>query len=180
MSRKVHQDFKNLTYIETIWYFMYGLAGPFLTIYFKEFGGIDEVGISLFAYYIILGISSLISIKYLKKNNIRKVFLLGQIFEGLRIIGFIFAQNIYWVYAIQLIGGLTKSLILPSYNHIYVKAGKDEPVKAFGAMTGYTNIALGASALIAGFLINYFGYTIVLTLWGLNEIIYGFYVYFKV
>ena len=180
MSDGMHTDFKRLTFVDTLWYFVYGLAAPFITIFFNQFGGLEEVGISVAFLYIIKGLVSLFSINWLKKIDIKKVFLISQFFEGIRLIAFIFAKNIYWVYAIQFFGGVTGGFILPAYAKILVKVGNDESDTAFRKRTGYTQIAFGISALVAGFLINYFGYAPIFIAWGLLEIFYGFYICFKV
>ena len=176
----MHTDFKRLTFIDTLWYFFFGLAAPFISIYFNQFGGLEEVGISIAFLYIMKGIVSLISINALKTIDIKKVFVSSQIFEGVRLICFIFVNNIYWVYFLQFLGGITGGFILPAYTKILVKIGEDESDTAFRKRTGFTQIALGISALLAGFLINFFGYAPIFIAWGLTEIFYGLYIYFSI
>jgi len=174
----MNKDFKRLTFADTFWGFVYGLVAPFLTIYFNNLGDISDVGISVALFYLILGFVSLLSAK-MKSTDYKRIFLIAQIAEGIRIVGFIFANNIYWVYIIQLIGGVTAAFIRPAYSKIFVVAGDDEDDYAFRNRIGIMNIVMGISALIAGFLINIMGYQLMFLIWGIGEVLYGIYVYLK-
>lgn len=178
----MNADFKRLTFIECFWSFFNGLIAPFLVIYFNDFGGLDEVGISVAIMYLIQGIVPFIIIKLFKKKkrNMKKLFLLGQSLESLRVLFFIFAKSITHIYIIQLIGGITSSLVMPSYSKIFVNVGDDENDDAFNKQVGFINLSLGISALISGFFINYFGFIPVFILWSATEFIYGIYVYYLV
>lgn len=177
----MHKDFKRLLLIDGFWWFIYGLAAPFLTIYFKNFGGLEQVGFSVAILSLIKGFISLISTKFLKKEaSIKKIFLIGQVIEGLRIISFIFANNIFQIYLIQVLGGITGGFVIPAYNVIYVRVGEDEDDNAFRTKTGVNNIIVGLSALLAGMLISVFGYVPIFIMWGVMEVFYGFYIYYNV
>ncbi|PIU61068.1 hypothetical protein COX58_00620 [archaeon CG_4_10_14_0_2_um_filter_Archaea_38_6] len=176
----IHEDWNRLTLIDGFQSFFNGIVAPFLTIYFNNFGGLEAVGISVAALYIIKGLVSWGSSKVLNHRDMKKVFLFGQIFEGIRVVLFIFVQNIQGIIALQLIGGITGGLIVPAYNKLYVKVASDEPDNAYRYKTAVTNFSIGSSAIIAGFLINYLGYEIAFIAWGVTEIVYGIYFYFAV
>lgn len=178
----MNEDFKRLTFIDAFWNFFNGLAAPFLTIYFNQFGGLDSVGISVAARYLIQGALPLIFAGFFKgrKSNMKKWFLIGQLLESIRVIMFIFATNINQIYIIQMIGGVTYSFISPGYSKIFVTAGNDENDDAFRKRVGIINLLVGLSALGSGFLINYFGFVPVFVAWAITELIYGLYIYFLV
>jgi hypothetical protein len=178
----LNKDFQRLTFIDALWDFFNGLAAPFLTIYFNGFGGLNEVGISVALRYTLQGIIPLLFSKFMKKrkSNMKLWFLIGQIFESLRVMLFIFASSINDIYIIQLLGGVTYSLISPAYTKIFVKTGDDEDDDAFRVRSGIINLIIGISALLSGFIINYFGFIPVFASWAIIELIYGFYIYFLV
>lgn len=176
----MNKDFKRLTFIDSIWGFIYYIAAPFLTIYFKDIGGLETVGISVAILLIIKGVVSLLSIKLLNKKSMKKIFLFSQIAEGIRIFAFIFANNITTIFIIQFFGGITGGLIIPSYGKIFVKSGEDENDDAFKQKTGIVNITMGIGAILSGFIVSYLGYIPIFLSWGAIEIIYGIYIYFKV
>lgn len=174
----MHKGFRNLLIIDTFWSFVYGLAAPFITIYFNNFGSIKEVGLSVAIMYIIQGLLCFGAGKVLERIKPKKVLLFSQIAEGLRIFLFVLAKNVYWVYAIQFIGGITRAFITPAYSELLVKVSKKESGMSFGERSGLNMIALGLSALISGVLISYFGYTPIFVMWGFAEIVYGTYIYY--
>jgi hypothetical protein len=179
----LNSDFKRLTFMDSVWHFFNGLIAPFLVIYFNDFGGLNEIGISIAIKYLIQGMLPFLIIKIFKKkskNKMKNFLLFGQILESLRIILFIFARNINDIYLIQLLGGITYSFISPSYNQIFVKVCDDESNNAFMKNTGITNLMIGLSALISGFFINYFGFVPVFIAWSVIELIYGFYFYYLI
>ena len=176
----MNERFKRLMLIESFWNFMYGLAAPFIAIYFNQFGGLEEVGISFAILSVFKGLMSFFAGKVLEKHTARTVLLFGQITESIRILLFIFASNIYFIYLLQFIGGITGGFISPSYFKLYVKVGKDEPGKSFGSSIALSNIAIGSSALISGLMLDYFGYAPMFIFWSIAELIYGLYIYFNV
>ena len=89
----MNEDFKRLTFIDSIWWFIYYLIAPFLSIYFNNLGGLDDVGISVGLLLIMQGLVSIISAKFVKIKSMKKIFLVGQVFEGLRILLFVFASS---------------------------------------------------------------------------------------
>ncbi len=175
----MNDKFKKLTLIDTFWNFMIGLIAPFITIFFNEFGGFDEVGVSVAILLIIKGFTCFLTGRFLNKNNTKKILLISQIAESGRILLFLFAQNIYWVYGIQLIGGVVNGFITPAYSKLFVDVGKEEKGKSFSDRSGIITISMGVSALISGFLINFFGYALIFIIWSIAEFIYGLYIYFK-
>lgn len=177
---KMHKDIRNLILINSFYNFFYGLVEPFIAIYFNQFGDISEVGISIAMLYIMQGLISLFTSQIISKIGARKIVLFAQIFEGLRIFGYIFAQNIYWVYTLQIIGGIIQGFNQPAYSNLFVDVCRDESSKSVGLHSSIVTLSYGVSALLAGFLINAFGYAPVFFMWGVQEIIYGVYIYFKV
>lgn len=173
------KKFKSLTLIDTFWYFMYGVAAPFITIFFNEFGSLDDVGLSVAILFIVQAFVSLFAGKVLNKIDNKLVLLIGKLFEAFRIFMFLFASNIYWVFALQFIGGITQGFIWPAGDQLFVKISKKVKGTSFGERTFYTNLAMGVSALIAGFLLTLMGYAPMFIIWGISEAIYGIFIYLK-
>lgn len=176
----MHRDLKNLITINSFYYLLSGFVEPFIVIFFNKFGSLEEVGISLSLLMIFQGVVSLFASKYLKKIGIKKIILITQIFEALRITGFIFAQNVFHVYFLQILGGMVKGFNTPAYSNLFVDVCKDESSKSIGEHSSFTTIIYGISILIGGFLIGYFGYSLVFMIWAAQELVYGIYVYSKV
>ncbi|MFA5333211.1 MAG: MFS transporter [Candidatus Nanoarchaeia archaeon] len=176
----MHKDLRNLIKINSFYNFLSGFVEPFIVIFFNEFGSLEEVGISLSLIIIFEGLVSLFTSKYLHKLGIKRIILITQIFESLRVLGFIFAQNVYHVYLLQILGGLFKGFNTPAYTNLFVDVCKDESSKSIGKYSSLTTIVYGISVLIGGFMIGFFGYKIMFMVWALQELFYGFYVYSKV
>lgn len=179
-STPMHKDLKNLIKINSFYSFLSGFVEPFIVIFFNGFGGLSEVGISVSILMIIQGIISLFSSKYLYKIGIRKIILFTQIFESIRIIGFIFAQNVFHIYIIQLVGGIIKGFNTPAYSNLFVDVCQDESTKSIAQHSSITTIIYGISVLMGGFVIGLFGYKIIFMVWAITELFYGIYVYFKI
>ena len=175
----MNDDFKKLTFIDSLWFFFNGLIAPFIAIYFNNFGGLEEVGISIALRFLIQGITPLAFSKFLKKRktSMKKWLLAGQLLESARIILFIFASSINHIYVIQILGGFTYSLISPAYQKIFVLAGSDEDDDAFRVRVGAINLMMGFAALLSGFAITAFGFAPVFLAWAGMEIIYGFFIF---
>ena len=169
----MNKRFKTLMLADVFWCFLNGLIAPFITIYFNEFGGFEEVGLSVALFFVIQGLTSLVAGKFLQKFKSRHIIFITQMLEGVRILFFLMVRNIYWVYIIQFFGGLTNGFIEPAYNKLFVKVGKNEKGTSFGNVSALTNISIGVSALIAGVMINFFGYAPIFIIWSITEIIYG-------
>ncbi|VVB74623.1 Multidrug resistance protein MdtG [Candidatus Tiddalikarchaeum anstoanum] len=177
---KMSKDLRNLVLINSFYNFFYGLAEPFITIFFNKFGDLSEVGISIAILYIVQGVISYFVSNYINVLGPKRVVLISQIFESVRVFGFIFAQNVYWVYGLQILGGIIQGFNTPAYMSVYVNVCRDESDKSVGIHSSIPTIAYGVSALIAGFMIDMFGYVPIFILWGLQELFYGLYIYFKV
>lgn len=176
----MHKDIKRLLMIDSTYAFFYGLAQPFIVIFFNNFGSLEEVGISVALLLIIQGIVSLITSKFISKLGSKRILLISQALEGIRIVLFLFVTNVYQVYFLQIVGGIFKGFNIPAYNNLYVNVCRDESSTSIGTMSSTTNIAYGVSALIGGLIIGEFGYMPAFILWAAQEVVYGVYVYFKV
>ncbi len=173
----MNNKFKKLMLIDAWWEFIYGFIGPFLTIYFNNFGTLEDVGYGVAILFFVQGITSYFASKVLNKNNAKTILLFSQIGEALRAFAFLGVVNVMQVYIIQFIGGITKGFIDPAYNEIFVMVSKKEKGESFGKRSSLFNFAIALSALLSGMLINRFGYTVVFLSWGIMEFIYGAYVY---
>jgi MFS family permease len=179
-KKPMHNDLKHLIRINSFYNFLSGFVEPFIVIFFNEFGSLEEVGISMALLIIFEGFISMISSKHLLKIGIKKIILITQIFESLRIIGFIFASNVYHVYILQIFGGMFKGFNSPAYTNLFVDVCKDESSKNIGKHSGLTTIMYGLSVLLGGFMLSFFGYRLMFAVWAFQELIYGIYVYLKV
>lgn len=176
----MHKDLRNLIKINSFYNFLSGFVEPFIVIFFNEFGSLEEVGISLSLLIIFEGLVSLFASKYLHKLGIKKIILITQIFEALRVLGFIFATNVYHVYLLQILGGLFKGFNSPAYANLFVDVCKDESSKNIGKHSSLVTIMYGISILIGGFMISFFGYKLMFLIWAIQELVYGIYVYYKI
>jgi len=176
----MHKDLKNLIKINSFYNFLSGFVEAFIIIFFNKFGNLEEVGISLSLLIIFEGLISLFTSKHLHKLGIKKIILITQIFESLRVLGFIFAQNVYHVYLLQILGGIIKGFNTPAYTNLFVDVCKDESSNSIGKHSSITTIMYGISVLIGGFMISFFGYKIMFIVWAIQELVYGIYAYLKV
>ena len=175
----MHKDIKRLMMINSLYNFFFGLAEPFIVIFFNEFGSIEEVGISVALLLIMQGLVSLFVSKLISRIGAKKIILTTQILESSRIIALILAPNVHFIYLLQVIGGILRGFNEPSYDNLFVNVCKDESSSSIGIYSSFTIISYGASALIGGLIIGAFGYAPVFILWAAQELIYGVYLYLK-
>lgn len=176
----MHKDLKNLIKANSFYNFLSGFVEPFIVIFFNNFGSLEEVGISLALLIIFEGLVSLFTSKYLDRIGIKKIILITQIMESLRVLGFIFAQNVWHVYLLQILGGMFKGFNSPAYSNLFVDVCEDESSKNIGKHSSFTTIMYGISILIGGYMISFFGYQLMFLVWAIQELVYGLYVYYKV
>lgn len=176
----MHSDMKNLLKLNVFYNFFIGFAQPFIAIFFNNFGSLEEVGIAVAIMYILEGLVSFLTSNLFSKYSAKLIVLVSQLADGLRIFGFLFVQDVYGVYVLQMLGGIIRGFNTPAYSNVYVDVCSDESSKSIGKQDSVPTMAYGFSTLLSGFIIGTFGYAPVFIIWAVQEIIYGLIIYYKV
>jgi MFS family permease len=176
----MHKDLKNLIRLNIVYNFFIGFASPFMVIFFNNYGSLEEVGIAIALMYVLQGTMSYLTSNLFSKFSARMIVLISQIAEGLRILGFLFVQDVYGVYVLQALGGIISGFNSPAYSNVYVDVCSDESGKNIGKQDSFPTIAYGISSLLSGFIIGSFGYAPVFIIWSIQEFVYGLFIYYKV
>ncbi|MFH1332200.1 MAG: MFS transporter [archaeon] len=153
----MNRTVKRLIFVETIFLFGFGLFGPIYAIFVEKIGGnILDVGIAYFIFLVCMATFELPMGKLADKYG-RKWFLAFAYFlAGLTFLGYIFVENIYHIFFLQVLYGATLAIGDPAWDAWFSRSldrSKESFEWAlFHMSTGY---AEAISALIGG-AIGYF------------------------
>jgi len=148
---------KTLVFVETIFLFGFGLFGPIYAIFIEKIGGnVLDVGIAYSIFLICMSTVELPMGKLADKYG-RKLFLAGGYFlSALSFLGYIFINNIYQLFFIQVIYGFSLAIGDPAWDAWFSKSlDKSKESFEWALFHMSTGYAEGISALIGG-AIGYF------------------------
>lgn len=156
----MNRNVKTLIFVETIFLFGFGLFGPIYAIFVEKIGGnILDVGIAYSIFLVCMATFELPMGKLADKYG-RKLFLAFAYFlAGLTFLGYIFAENIYHIFFLQVLYGATLAIGDPAWDAWFSrsldKAKESFEWALFHMSTGY---AEAISALIGGAIAYFIGF----------------------
>jgi len=138
------------------------MLGPIYALFVTDIGG-DLLDASLTGgiFALAAGITTLIAGRYVDKNKREELIVaFGYGMIGIGFILFIFVNSIWFLFAVQILMGISEAIYAPAFDALYSKhITKKKAGREWGAWeaTNYFSIAIGA--VIGGFIASKFGFT---------------------
>ncbi len=141
--------------------FAAGLFAPFYAVFVKEIGGGAFIaGSSYSIYAVVAGLLILASSKLENKAvDTQKLVVVGYLLSTIGFFGYLFVENPLQMFAVQGIVGLATAVRSPAFDEVYSQ-NLDEGKYAYewGVWESMYWIVSGISAIIAGYIIQNFGF----------------------
>jgi Na+/melibiose symporter-like transporter len=175
---KRHRGLHILFSISTLMTFVLGIFAPFYSLYVLKLGGNTELaGLSWAIFSIISGVFMLILRKW--ETSIRskkRLYAFGYLMISVTFFLYLYISNIYHLFFVQILFGISVALINPSFDALFSKhTDKDKEIYSWGGWEGVTAIAGGGAAIIGGIIIQNQGFSIVFFLMSLISLCVGTY-----
>lgn len=154
--------------------FAAGLFAPFYAVFVKDIGGGAFIaGTSYSIYAVAAGLLILASSKLENKAvDTRKLVVAGYMLSTIGFFGYLFVENPWQLFAVQGIVGLATAVSSPAFDEVYSR-NLDEGKYAYewGIWESMYWIVSGISAIVAGYIIQNFGFETLFTVMGSMSVI---------
>ena len=138
-----------------------GMFGPIYAIYVQKIGGdILATGTSWAIFMIISGIGILLMGRIQDKIKKEKpIIILGTALTSLAYLGYFFVSNVYQLFFVQALLGLSMVIRTPAYDSFYTRyLEKGKFASQWAAWEGLWYTTAGVAAIIGAFLVKMFSF----------------------
>lgn len=160
---KMHKEIMLFLGATSFFEFAMGMLGPIYAIYVQNIGGdILAVGTAWSIFMIVsgVGIYFMGQIEDRIKND-RKEIILGYVIMSIGLLGYIFVSNIYQLFVIQVILGISTVISTPAKDSFYTKyLDKGKYDSEWAAWEGSWYTVTGLAALGGAYLVKVYNFQI--------------------
>ena len=177
---RLNKSLKILVTINAAIVFVMGMFGPFYAIFVESIGGdIGFIGLSWALYAIVAGILMLFFSRLELRVKEQELLLsLGYFLMSAAFLSYAFMDNIPQLIMTQVLLGIAVAVATPVMDSLYTAhTTREEAIAQWGGRDGLSAIASGVAALIAGVLIQGFGYGTIFMLMAVIMAFLGIYVW---
>jgi len=138
-----------------------GLFGPIYAVFVGEIGGnLINVGVAFSIFSIFTGVIIFFISKWEDRfKHQEKLLIISRTIICFGFLGYVFIQNIYHLYAVQMILGIGFAIGTPAYQSLYSKnLKKGKYASEWGIWESMANITTGISAIIGGYIAEIYGF----------------------
>jgi hypothetical protein len=158
----------------SLWYFGEGLFGPLFAVFAEKIGG-DLLDItSAWALYLIsTGIFYFLLGRLIKTSAYKHHFLvLGYGLNALLTFGYIFVENTYHLFVIQVGLGFAEALCTPIWDSLFASNIDDnEDISYWGIANGHSQFVSGIAIAIGGLIANYLSFNTLFIIMGIVQLL---------
>jgi len=160
---------------ESFWSFGAGLFFPIFAVFSTQIGGdITDAGIAAAIFILATSVLEYPVGKLLDRYH-EKFFIVADYFlEAVVFIGYIFVQNIWQLFALQILLGIANAIGDPAWESLY---GRSSPKKHSGSMWANSHLYIGIfnaiGILIGSYLVSMYGFSSVFVLGAVFSTIAG-------
>jgi len=135
-------------------------------------GSILDAGIAFAIFSMATGVFIiLIGTRRCFQQNVKTFLTLGFLCAACCDISYIFVQNRWQLFAVQVVAGLATGLIEPSWDSLFTDDIEDSSAKHWSVWAGGTHLIAGAAALLGGVVVAYFSFKTLFLTMGLIDVI---------
>src|SRR3989344_8912816 len=157
----MHRQLKLFLMADSFYVLALGMFVPIYAIFVKEIGGDILVAGSAWAIFMIIsGIGILIMGKIQDRFKKDKFFIIsGYTFMSLGLLGYFFVSNVFQLFLVQILLGISHVVLIPAYDSFYTKyLEKGKFASQWAAWEGIWYVVTGIAAIIGAFLAKQFGF----------------------
>ena len=159
----MHKQLKLFLTANSFFIVALGMFGPIYAIFVQEIGGdILAAGSAWAIFMLVSGIGIFFMGKFVDKIQREKpVLMLGYAITSLGFLGYYFVSNVYHLFAVQVLLGLSYVMINPAGNSFYTKyLEKGKFAFQWSVWEGSYFTLTGIAAIIGAFLVKIFNFKI--------------------
>jgi len=135
-------------------------------------GSILDAGIAFATFSMATGVFIiLVGTRSYFQQHVKAFLILGFLGSACCDISYIFVQNRWQLFAVQVVAGLATGLIEPSWDSLFTDDIEDSSAKHWSVWAGGTHLIAGAAALLGGVVVAYFSFKTLFLTMGLIDVI---------
>ncbi len=151
----------------------FGMLSPIYAIYVEEVGGgiLVTTG-STAAFMMATGILVFILGRWEDhQKHLKKLIILGYFFSALGFLGYIFVTNVYHLFIVQALLGISIAVRSPALSALYSKKmEKGKRVSVWSEWEAMWYIVTAAASISGGLVVKYFGFHTLLTIMFISSV----------
>jgi len=163
---KLRKELLTIAIAEILVAISMGLVGPFYSLYFSKITqNINDVSLLIGIYWVFVGILEIPTSYFADRLGKSKVFLLGGILNSVCVFLYPFVSDFKFLAMLEIIGAVSYSLQTPTFYSLLAEATtKRNRTREVAFVSSLENIFYGVSAIIAGVIISFFGFSFIFSL----------------
>ncbi len=155
------------------------MLGPIYALFVEDIGGsLLDASYAFAIFSFTAGIVTALSGKYVDKIKENELILvLGYGIIGIGFILYIFVNSIFLLFLVQIIIGIGEAIAWPAFDVLYNKhLDKNNPGKWWGIWESLNYFTISIGALIGGFLVTFFSFSVMFIIMGILCLISALYI----
>jgi MFS family permease len=163
---KLRKELLTIAIAEILVAISMGLVGPFYSLYFSKITqDINDVSLLIGIYWVFVGILEIPFGYFSDKFGKNKAFLLGGVLNSIAVFLYPFVSDFKLLAILEIIGAVSYSLQIPAFYSLLAEATtKRNRTREVAFVSSLENIFYGVSAIIAGVIISFFGFSFIFSL----------------
>ena len=161
MLKSVSREARLLLKISFLTTFAESMLVPMYSAFTEKVGGsILDAGIAFAVFSMATGIViTLIGTRPWFQLHVRSCLMLGFLASACCDFSYVFVDNRWQLFAVQVIAGLATGLIEPAWDSLFTDDIEHSSAKHWSIWAGGSHLVAGAAALIGGLVVAYFSFT---------------------
>jgi MFS family permease len=136
----------------------------------KVGGSILDAGIAFASFSIATGVVvGLVGTRPWFQLHIKRFLILGFLGSAVCDVSYVFVQNRWQLFAAQVVAGLATGLIEPAWDSLFTEDIEHSAAKHWSIWAGGTHLVTGAAALVGGFIVATFSFTVLFLAMGVID-----------
>jgi MFS family permease len=146
---------------------------PMYAAFTEKLGGsILDAGIAFATFSMATGVFIiLIGTRSYFQQHVKSVLVLGFFLAACCDLSYIFVQNRWQLFAVQVVAGLATGFIEPSWDSLFTEDIEDSSAKHWSIWAGGTHLLAGVAALAGGVIVAYFSFKTLFLTMGLVDMV---------
>jgi MFS family permease len=163
---KLRKELLTIAIAEILVAISMGLVGPFYSLYFSKITqDINDVSFLIGIYWVFVGALELPFSYFADKFGKNKAFLVGGVLNSIAVFLYPFVSNFKLLAILEIIGAISYSLQIPAFYSLLAEATSEENrTKEVAFISSLENVFYGISAILAGAVISFFGFSFIFSL----------------
>lgn len=157
----------------SLWYFGEGLFGPLFAVFAEKIGGdLLDITSAWSLYLVSTGVFYFLLGRLIKTSKYKHHFLVfGYGLNALLTFGYVFVENTYHLFAIQVGLGFAEALCTPIWDSLFASNIDDnEDLSYWGLANGHSHFVSGIAIAIGGLIANYLSFNTLFIIMGVVQL----------